>query len=109
MLIGEAVLGFGWLQRAARHAEHTPTNCVQRGYLLLPQVFMLRRKGDYETAVELAERAIAIGENGNEPDLIALAWGIKGGTLFRLGRIDKGYVPTTKPCCWPVAGAFRLW
>jgi len=93
MLIGEAVLGSGWLQRAARHAEHTPTECVQRGYLLLPQTFMLRRKGDYETAVNLAERAIEIGENGGEPDLVALACSIKGGTLFRLGRIDEGYVP----------------
>lgn len=93
ILIGEAVLGSGWLQRAARHAEHTPVDCVQRGYLLLPQTFMLRRKGDYETAVDLAERAIEIGEHGGEPDLIALACSIKGGTLFRLGRIDEGYVP----------------
>lgn len=93
MLIGEAVLGSGWLQRAARHAEHTSPDCIQRGYLLLPQIFMLRRKGDYEAAIDLAEQAIGIGENGSEPDLIALACSIKGGTLFRLARIDEGYVP----------------
>lgn len=93
MLIGEVGLGSGWLQRAARHAEHTATDCVQRGYLLLPQVFMLRRKGAYEAVVDIADRAIAIGENGGEPDLIALACSIKGGTLFRLGRIEEAYVP----------------
>ncbi len=45
MMIGEVGLGSGWLQRAAKHAEQTPSNCVQRGYLLLPQIFMHRGKG----------------------------------------------------------------
>ena len=43
--------------------------------------------------VEVADKAIAFGENADEPDLIALAGSIKGGILFRLGRIDEGYVP----------------
>ena len=93
MLIGEVGLGSGWLQRAAKHAEQTPPDCVQRGYLLLPQVFMHRAKGAYEAAVEVADRAIAIGENASEADLIALAGSMKGGILFRLGRIDEGYAP----------------
>jgi DNA-binding CsgD family transcriptional regulator len=93
MMIGEVGLGAGWLQRAAKHAEETAPDCVQRGYLLLPQVFMHRGKQAYETAVEIADRAIAIGEKAGEPDLIALAGSLKGGILFRLGRIDEGYVP----------------
>jgi len=93
MLIGEVGLGSGWLQRAAKHAEQTSPDCVQRGYLLLPQVYMHRGKGAYEAAIQVADKAIAIGENGDEPDLIALAGSMKGGILFRLGRIDEGYVP----------------
>lgn len=93
MLIGEVGLGSGWLQRAARHAEQTPRDCVQRGYLFLPQVFMHRGKGEYEAAIEFADKAITIGENGEEPDLIAMAGSLKGGILFRLGRIVEGYVP----------------
>ncbi len=93
MLIGEVGLGSGWLQRAAKHAEQTSPDCVQRGYLLLPQVFMHRGKGDYEAAVKIADAAIAIGEKAGEPDLIALAGSVKGGVLFRLGRIHEGYVP----------------
>jgi hypothetical protein len=93
MQMGEVGLGAGWLQRAARHAEQTSPDCVQRGYLLLPQVYMHRGKGAYEAAIEIADRAIAIGENRDEPDLIALAGSMKGGILFRLGRIDEGYVP----------------
>lgn len=93
MLIGEVGLGSGWLQRAAKHAEKTPPDCVQRGYLLLPQVYMHRGKGDYETAIEIADRAIAVGEDATEHDLIALAGSMKGGMLFRLGRIDEGYAP----------------
>ena len=93
MLIGEVGLGAGWLQRAARHAELTEPDCVQRGYLLLPQIHMQRGKGAYEAAIDIADRAIAIGESGGDPDLIAMAGSIKGGILFRLGRIDEGYVP----------------
>ena len=93
MQIGEVGLGAGWLQRAAKHAEQTAPDSVQRGYLLLTQVYMYREKGAYETAIEVADRAIAIGETGDEPDLIALAGSMKGGILFRLGRIDEGYVP----------------
>jgi DNA-binding CsgD family transcriptional regulator len=93
MLMGEVGLASGWLQRAAKHAEQTPSDCVQRGYLLLPQVHMHRAKGNYEAAIEVADKAIAIGENSNEPDLIAMAGSLKGGILFRLGRIDEGYAP----------------
>lgn len=93
MLIGEVGLGAGWLQRAAKHAEQTPPDCVQRGYLLLPQVFMHRGKGDYDTAIKVADKALVIGEKADEPDLIALAGSMKGGILFRIGRIDDGYIP----------------
>lgn len=93
MMMGEIGLGSGWLQRAARNAEQTAPDCVQRGYLLLPQVYMHRGKGDYEAAIEIADRAIAFGENAEEPDLIAMAGSLKGGILFRLGRIDEGYAP----------------
>lgn len=93
MLIGQVGLGSGWLQRATKHAEQTPSDCVQRGYLLLPQVFINRGKGAYEAAIEVADKAMAIGENAGENDLIALAGSLKGGILFRLGRIDEGYAP----------------
>lgn len=93
MMIGEVGLGAGWLQRAAKHAEETPSDCVQRGYLLLPQVFMHRDKGDYDAAIEIADNAIAFGENAGDPDLVALAGSLKGGLLFRLGRIEDGYAP----------------
>jgi DNA-binding CsgD family transcriptional regulator len=93
MTIGDIGLGSGWLQRAGKHAEQTAPDSVERGYLLLPQVFMHRGKGAYEAAVEIADKAIAIGQTQDEPDLVALAGSLKGGILFRLGRIDEGYVP----------------
>lgn len=93
MMIGDVGLGSGWLQRARKHAEETAPDSVERGYLLLPQVFMHRGKGAYEAAVEIADQAIAIGQTQDELDLIALAGSLKGGILFRLGRISEGYVP----------------
>lgn len=93
MMIGEVGLGAGWLQRASKHAGKTSPDCVQRGYLLLPQVFMHRSKGDYDSAIEIADKAIAFGEIADDPDLVALAGSLKGGLLFRLGRIEDGYAP----------------
>ncbi|MEQ9040333.1 MAG: LuxR C-terminal-related transcriptional regulator [Silicimonas sp.] len=93
MMIGDVSLGSGWLQRAAKCADQTAPDCVQRGYLILPQVFMLRGKGDYDAAAEAADKAMAFGERCGDPDLIALAGALKGGLLFRIGRIEEGYVP----------------
>lgn len=93
MMIGEAGLGSGWLQRASKHAKQTPPDCVQRGYLILPQVFMHRAKGEYEAAVAAADRALAFGTAASDDDLVAMAGSLKGGILFRLGRIDEGYGP----------------
>jgi len=93
MMMGEVGLGAGWLQRAAKHAEETAPDCVQRGYLMLPKAFMHRSKGAYDQALDIADKAIAFGEKAGEPDLVALAGSLKGGLLFRLGRIDEGYVP----------------
>jgi len=93
MMIGDVSLGSGWLQRAAKCADQTTPDCVQRGYLILPQVFMLRGKGDYNAAAEAADKAMAFGERCGDPDLIALAGALKGGLLFRMGRIEEGYVP----------------
>ncbi len=93
MMIGEVGLGSGWLQRAHKHVEQTSPDCVQRGFLLLPQVLMHRGKGAYEAAIEIADTAMAFGEKARDCDLIALAGSLKGGILFRLGRIDEGYAP----------------
>lgn len=93
MMIGEVSRGAGWLQRAAGHAEKTPPDCVQRGYLLLPQVQMHRARGALHQALDAADRAIAMGQRAGEPDLIALAGCLKGGVLLGLGRITEGLVP----------------
>lgn len=93
MMIGQVGLGSGWLQRAGRHAEETTHDCVQRGYLILPQVFMHRAKGAYEAAVAAADEALVFGATAGDDDLVALAGSLKGGILFRLGRVDEGYGP----------------
>ena len=93
MMIGQVGLGSGWLQRAGRHAELTPPDCVQRGYLILPRVFMHRTKGAYEAAAAAADEALAYGATAGDDDLVALAGSLKGGILFRLGRVGEGYGP----------------
>ena len=93
MMMGEVSRGAGWLQRAGGHAERTPPDCAQRGYLLLPQIQMHRSKGAFDAALDAAGRAIAMGQRVGDPDLVALAGCLKGGILFALGRIADGFVP----------------
>lgn len=93
MMIGEVSLGGGWLQRAEAHAAKTPPGSVQRGFLLLPKVLMARTKGALGDAIGIADDAIAIGQAAGAFDLVALAGSLKGGLLFRLGRIEEGYGP----------------
>ncbi len=92
-MLGDVSRGGGWLQRAAAHAEQTAPDSVQRGYLLLPKVFMHRNKGAYEEAIRFADEAVRIGKARQDHDLVALAGSLMGGILFRLGRIDEGYGP----------------
>ena len=63
---------------AARRAEQSAPDWVQRGYLLLPQVLMHSRQGRHEAASEFADAAIAIGEKAGGLDLIALAGSLSG-------------------------------
>ncbi|MGR3320943.1 MAG: LuxR C-terminal-related transcriptional regulator [Pseudooceanicola sp.] len=93
MMIGEISLGSGWLQRAGTHAEKTAPGSIQRGYLLLPKVLMHRGKGALDEAIGYADQAIATGQAAGDFDLVALAGSLKGGILFRLGRIKEGYGP----------------
>ena len=94
MMIGEVSLGGGWLQRAGTHAEKTGPGSVQRGYLLLPKVLMHRGKGAFDDGDRLSPtRPSPSAQAAGEADLVALAGSLKGGILFRLGRIDEGYGP----------------
>ena len=80
----------GWLGRAARLLEEQGGDRVDRGYLLLPQVFEHEAVGDLEAAAATAGEAASIGRRFADADLFALAAHEQGHVLIKLGRIREG-------------------
>jgi DNA-binding CsgD family transcriptional regulator len=90
LLRGELGPGSGWLGRAQRLLEKEPVDCVERGYLLMPQVFQLDAAGEFERAAAVAGEAIAIAERFDDADGFALASHAQGRMLVKLGRVREG-------------------
>jgi len=78
----------GWFARAQRLVEKT--DCVEKGYLLLPTVHRLLAAGDHDGARAAAAEAAAVGDRFRDPDLIALARCLEGKVLLRQGRVESG-------------------
>jgi ATP/maltotriose-dependent transcriptional regulator MalT len=90
MLRGDVGPGTGWLARADRLLGEDTEESVERGYLLLPQVFRHAAEGELERALALAREAVAIGERRGDRDLFALAVHEQGILLVEAGRLDEG-------------------
>jgi ATP/maltotriose-dependent transcriptional regulator MalT len=80
----------GWLGRAQRLLDQEPSDCAQRGYLLLPNVFRLETGGEYAAAAAVAAEAAAIGERLGDRDLFALALHAQGHCLALAGEVNAG-------------------
>jgi DNA-binding CsgD family transcriptional regulator len=89
LLNGEAARGGGWLSRANRLLENE-SDCVERGYLLLPAGFGAFRKGDSETAYRAFQEAAAIAQRFSDKDLMTLALQGQGRALIRQGEVARG-------------------
>jgi DNA-binding CsgD family transcriptional regulator len=87
---GELGRATGWLGRAQRLVEREGRDCVERGYLLFPDMFQQEATGDYEAAAATAARAAETGERFGDADLFALATQSRGILLIRLGRVAEG-------------------
>ncbi len=86
--LGEMARGGGWLGRAQRLVEGR--ECVECGYLRLPQVFRLTAAGDYAGAREAAREASEIGLRHRDGDLHALGRSFEGRALVRAGNLPEG-------------------
>ncbi len=90
MALGQMARGSGWFARAQRLIESEGRDCVERGYLMLPQVFRSTAAGDYEAARAGAAEAAAIGDRFRETELSAFGRNLEGRALIRLGRLSEG-------------------
>ena len=78
----------GWLARAQRLTEDT--DCVEKGYLLLPAVYRQQAAGDIDAALATATEAARIGDRFGDADLGAFARCIQGRVLLEQGQVEPG-------------------
>lgn len=90
MFRGEVGRGGGWLARAGHLVESNDSDSAEVGYLLLPRVEMNFGAGDNNSALDLAEEALAIGERNHDEDLAAMARHLVGRAQLALGDVEEG-------------------
>jgi DNA-binding NarL/FixJ family response regulator len=89
-LQGELGRAGGWLGRAERLLDREPTDCVERGYLLIARVSEHGAHGEPDRAAAAASEAAAIGERFGDPDLVSMGSFLEGIALIGLGRLREG-------------------
>jgi DNA-binding CsgD family transcriptional regulator/tetratricopeptide (TPR) repeat protein len=89
-IAGEVGSAGGWFGRAQRLVEAEDSDCVERGYLLLPAIFRHNSVGEYESASEAGIEAAAIAERFRDVDLLAMTLHAAAFARVRQGRIEDG-------------------
>lgn len=79
----------GWHARARRLLEDQP-DCVEQGFLLLPEGIRYAREGNAPPAIEIFQKTAAIGRRFGDRDLIAMSLNGHGRALIVLGDIEGG-------------------
>jgi ATP/maltotriose-dependent transcriptional regulator MalT len=87
---GEMARAGGWLGRARRLVEREGRDCVERGYLLIPQMFGEEASGDAQAAIATTAEMLRIAERFDDADLFALAAQAQGSLLVSHGRVNEG-------------------
>ena len=80
----------GWVERGRRLLDDGPLDCVERGYLLVPDALRMVRSGETAAAEEMFAKAAAIGVRFDERDLVNLARHGQGRALIAQGRVPNG-------------------
>jgi ATP/maltotriose-dependent transcriptional regulator MalT len=89
LLNNEKAKAGGWLARANRLLEGE-SDCVERGYLLLPNGYGAVHSGDPATAQAIFVEAAAVGKRFADKDLMAIALQGQGRALIRQGEVANG-------------------
>jgi hypothetical protein len=89
LFTGETARAGGWLTRAERLLDQRG-DCVERGFLLVPNAYRCWDDGDPATAHAIFTQATEIDERYGEPDLITLVGLGRGQTLIALAKTAEG-------------------
>jgi ATP/maltotriose-dependent transcriptional regulator MalT len=86
---GESAIATGWLRRATRLLEGEAEG-VEHGQLALAEARVARSRGDQDTELSSARRAIELGNRFGNPDLVALGRYVEGRLMVRQGEVHDG-------------------
>ena len=87
---GQMAHGSGWLARSRRVLDDANLDCVVRGYLFIPEGFLLAKAGDISGAHQMFSQAVAVGQRFRDRDLVAFGRQGQGRALIKMGRIADG-------------------
>ena len=90
MLKGELARAGGWLGRARNQLEADAVDCVERGYLLVPESLQHLSGGDAEAAYAAAAEAEHIAQRFGDQDLRAIIGLLRGQSLIALRQPADG-------------------
>ena len=90
IVAGDQARSSGWLARARRLLDEHAEDCVECGYVLLPQALTAVGSGDMARAEATFAEAEAIGLRFDEADLVAFARHGRGRVLVATGRTADG-------------------
>lgn len=87
---GEMAQGAGWLARAGTLVDQHGLDCVERGYLLLPEALMVMGGGDLDGALDRFSEASEVAQRFDDRDLAALGAIGRAEVFLRMGRLPDG-------------------
>ena len=88
--IGEFAQGLGWFARAGRVLDDAALDCVERGWLLIPQAIQATDEGDFGRAHALFMQAGETAERFGDRELTNMGRYGRGHTLILSGRVADG-------------------
>ena len=90
LLSGDEAQGGGWLARAHRLVDELDRECVEQGYLLVPQGLLHLHLGDPNAALDAFTEAVRIGSRFGDGDVVAFGRLGSGQALIASGQIAAG-------------------
>lgn len=90
MLRGENARAGGWLARCRRLLDDGRRDCVELGYLMVPEALQALMQGDVQRSGEMFEEVFNIAHRFGDADLEAMARMGRGQSLIGLGEVASG-------------------
>jgi DNA-binding CsgD family transcriptional regulator len=97
----------GWTARARRLLDQDRRDCVEQGYVMLPEALDLVAAGNLAAAESMFADADRVGRGFNDPDLTSLARQGRGRVLVSLGRTAEGLALFDEAMVAVIAGELK--